>query len=137
MEISIYIGVTIREIRHTHLVMHTFLQRGACQVLFIVTGINTIKCTAYIEPVREAIKQRYNIIVEGTFRTADTPIKTLKDMKVAGYKTIVKVKAVNADVAWQSTIDRFNDMKSMGLDPRAVNKLVFDKTVNGLAEKYI
>ncbi len=52
MEISIYIGVTIREIRHTHLVMHTFLQRGACQVLFIVTGINTIKCTAYIEPVR-------------------------------------------------------------------------------------
>ena len=58
MEISIYIGVTIREIRHTHLVMHTFLQRGACQVLFIVTGINTIKCTAYIEPMREAIKQR-------------------------------------------------------------------------------
>ena len=85
MEISIYIGVTIREIRHTHLVMHTFLQRGACQVLFIVTGINTIKCTAYIEPVREAIKQRYNIIVEGTFRTADTPIKTLQDMKAAGY----------------------------------------------------
>ena len=84
--------------------------------------------------ISEAIKQRYNIIVEGTFRTADTPIKTLKDMKAAGYKTIVKVKAVNADVAWQSTIDRFNDMKSMGLEPRAVNKLVFDKTVNGLAE---
>ncbi|MBS5188218.1 MAG: hypothetical protein KHY73_12680, partial [Fusobacterium nucleatum] len=37
-------------------------------------------------------------------------------------------------VSWQSTIDRFNDMKSMGLEPRAVNKLVFDKTVNGLAE---
>jgi UDP-N-acetylglucosamine kinase len=84
--------------------------------------------------ISEAIKQRYNIIVEGTFRTADTPIKTLKDMKAAGYKTIVKVKAVNADVSWQSTIDRFNDMKSMGLEPRAVNKLVFDKTVNGLAE---
>ena len=47
--------------------------------------------------ISEAIKQRYNIIVEGTFRTADTPIKTLKDMKAAGYKTIDKVKAVNAD----------------------------------------
>ena len=84
--------------------------------------------------ISESIKQRYNIIVEGTFRTADTPIKTLQEMKAAGYKTIAKVKAVNADVAWQSTIDRFNDMKSMGLEPRAVNKLVFDKTVNGLAE---
>ncbi len=48
--------------------------------------------------LEEAIKQRYNIIVEGTFRTANTPIKTLQDMKAAGYKTIVKVKAVNAEV---------------------------------------
>lgn len=84
--------------------------------------------------LEEAIKQRYNIIVEGTFRTANTPIKTLQDMKAAGYKTIVKVKAVNAEVAWQSTIDRFNEMKSLGFEPRAVNKLVFDKTVKGLAE---
>ena len=42
--------------------------------------------------ISEAIKQRYNIIVEGTFRTADIPIKTLQEMKAAGYKTIVKIK---------------------------------------------
>ena len=84
--------------------------------------------------IEEAIKQRYNIIVEGTFRTADTPIKTLQSMKDNGYKTIVKIKAVNTEIAWQSTIDRFNEMKNNGLEPRAVNKLIFEKTADSLAE---
>lgn len=84
--------------------------------------------------IEEAIKQRYNIIVEGTFRTADTPIKTLQFMKDNGYKTIVKIKAVNTEIAWQSTIDRFNKMKNNGLEPRAVNKLIFEKTADNLAE---
>ena len=83
--------------------------------------------------IEEAIKQRYNIIVEGTFRTADTPIKTLQSMKDNGYKTIVKIKAVNTEIAWQSTIDRFNEMKNNGLEPRAVNKLIFEKTADSLA----
>ena len=83
--------------------------------------------------IEEAIKQRYNIIVEGTFRTADTPIKTLQSMKDNGYKTIVKIKAVNTEIAWQSTIDRFNEMKNNGLEPRAVNKLIFEKTAANLA----
>lgn len=65
--------------------------------------------------ISEAIKQRYNIIVEGTLELLIHQLKLYKILKAAGYKTIAKVKAVNADVAWQSTIDRFNDMKSMGL----------------------
>lgn len=84
--------------------------------------------------IEEAIKKRYNIIVEGTFRTATTPIKTLQIMKANGYKTIVKIKAVNTEIAWKSTIDRFNGMKNNGLEPRAVSKLIFDKTVDSLAE---
>ena len=55
-------------------------------------------------------------------------------MKDNGYKTIVKIKAVNTEIAWQSTIDRFNEMKNNGLEPRAVNKLIFEKTADSLAE---
>ena len=34
--------------------------------------------------IKKAIKEKYNVVIEGTFRTAETPLKTLKDLKENG-----------------------------------------------------
>ena len=50
IEISVDIGITIGKIGHAHLIVHTFLQRRACQIFLIIAGINTIECSSYIKP---------------------------------------------------------------------------------------
>ena len=35
------------------------------------------KVTEYL--INRAIKEKYNVVIEGTFRTAETPLKTLKE----------------------------------------------------------
>ena len=57
IKICIDISITIGQIRHTHFIVHAFLQRGTRQKLFVITSIDAIKCSSYIKPMREAIKQ--------------------------------------------------------------------------------
>ncbi len=43
--------------------------------------------------LKKAIYEKYNIVIEGTFRTSETPLKTLKQLKDNNYKTNVYIKA--------------------------------------------
>lgn len=58
----------------------------------------------------KAIKNRLNVVIEGTFRTAATPIKTLKLFKDNSYNTNVLVQTCNKDISWKSCPERYEKM---------------------------
>ncbi|GKH61391.1 zeta toxin family protein [Campylobacter ureolyticus] len=59
----------------------------------------------------KAIKERYNIVIEGTFRTSKTPINTLKLFKDNGYETNVLIQTCDKNISWKSCLERFEKMK--------------------------
>lgn len=74
----------------------------------------------------KALNEKYNIAIEGTFRTAHTPLKTLELMKNYAYETIVQIQSSSKTRSWQNCLDRYEAMKKAGLAPRAVNKAHHD-----------
>ncbi|MBQ9531637.1 MAG: zeta toxin family protein [Eubacterium sp.] len=77
----------------------------------------------------------YNLVIEGTCRRADVPLKTCCDLKEKGYTVELSVMCTSADVAWQSTIDRYNEMANTeGMIPRAVPRDKFEATVAALPD---
>lgn len=78
--------------------------------------------------------ERYNLVIEGTCRTSDVPLNTCRQLKAKGYKVELAVMCTDKDVSWQSTIDRYNEMKRLGLYPRAVPKEKYLATVAAIPE---
>lgn len=72
--------------------------------------------------IRRAIEERRNIIIEGTFRTAETPLQTLQGLKDAGYETGVAIKTCPAYASLASTVERYEtaikDREPARLTPR-------------------
>ena len=81
----------------------------------------------------KAMDHKYNVIIESTFKSLDSPLDYLKTLKAAGYKTTVNVIAVDKELAWQSTIERQAEMLNMGLPARSVDRTYFDQTAANLA----
>ena len=81
----------------------------------------------------KATENKYNVIIESTFKSIDSPLDYLKTLKAAGYKTTVNIIAVDKELAWQSTIERQAEMLNMGLPARSVDRAYFDQTVANLA----
>lgn len=63
--------------------------------------------------LNKAIEERYNIVIEGTFRTSETPIKTLSKMKENGYKTEVMIQTCSKDLSWKSCQERYIAMQKV------------------------
>lgn len=74
-------------------------------------------------------EKRLNLAVEGTFRTAQTPISTLQLLKENGYTTQVYIKAENAEVAWNNTLVRAEAERAMNGIGRTVSRAHFDTVV--------
>lgn len=84
--------------------------------------------------LNKALSEGYNIAIEGTFRTAQTPLNTLNLMKLNGYQTAVYIQTCPQEISWQSTIKRYEAMIKAGLTPRAVDKAHHDLVCNKLPE---
>ena len=84
--------------------------------------------------IERAIVGKLNIVVEGTFRNAATPLQTLKKLKDAGYQTNVMIKTTSATVSWESTNERYNKDKEAGNIARKVDKNHHDLVTDLLAE---
>ncbi|WP_163598189.1 zeta toxin family protein [Moraxella catarrhalis] len=84
--------------------------------------------------IEKAINERLNIIIEGTFRTAQTPINTLKQLKNANYQTGVMIATTDAQTSWQSALGRYEAMEKAGIPPRYTPKFNHDITVDNLAK---
>ncbi len=81
----------------------------------------------------EAIKQRFNVLIEGTFRTADIPLNELNLFKQQGYKTAVLICTCPKEVSWLSTLKRAEEQQRSGIQPRYVPREHFDVVVAQLA----
>lgn len=82
-----------------------------------------------------ALQNHYNIVIEGTFRTSETPIKTLQLMKDYGYKTSVQIQTCNKKLSWESCIERYTKMKLLySPEARITKKESHDVVVKNLSE---
>lgn len=82
----------------------------------------------------KAMEHKYNVIIESTFKSVDSPLDYLKALKAAGYTTTVNIIAVDKEIAWQSTIERKEKMIAAGEPSRSVDRSYFDQTAANLAE---
>ena len=71
----------------------------------------------------------YNLVIEGTCRRADVPLKTCGDLKEKGYRVELAIMCTDKEEAWQSTLDRAEKMRELGLSPREVPKEKYQETI--------
>lgn len=57
--------------------------------------------------IEKASCEKYNVIIEGTFRTATTPLQTLEKLKARGYETHVAIIATPAKISRTSCLERY------------------------------
>lgn len=90
--------------------------------------------------IEDFSNEKYNLIVEGTLRTAEVPISTAQSLKGKGYRTELCVMAVKPEISYESTILRYENAIAFGETPRATSKehhdLVVDKIANNLDAIY-
>ncbi|WP_267523181.1 zeta toxin family protein [Campylobacter sp. MG1] len=82
----------------------------------------------------KAIKNKLNVVIEGTFRTATTPIKTLQLFKDNGYNTNVLIQTCHKDISWKSCLERYEKMlETNPAEARFTDKAHHDIVVDNLA----
>lgn len=84
--------------------------------------------------IEKTLREGYNISVEGTFRTTETPMRTLEKMREHGYETAVYIQTAPSEVSWQSTLERYQVMELLGETPRATPKEHHDLVVKLLPQ---
>lgn len=84
--------------------------------------------------INELSDRKYDLIIEGTLRTAQTPLNTCNLLKSKGYSVELSIMAVSKEVSWQGTIQRYEKMKLKGQTPRATPKESHDVVVNNIVQ---
>lgn len=99
---------------------------------------NLIKMTSrFSAEITETLIQkmsdcRYNLIIEGTGRTATVPLNTTRILKGKGYRVELAALCVRPIFSLASIILRFYSMKKMGTIPRATALHAHDYVVSVL-----
>lgn len=82
----------------------------------------------------------YSLIIEGTLRTAETPLKTQQELSKKGYQVELAVIQVKPEFSYLGTLTRYEEMINKGLKPRATLKkdhqIVVDNIANNLNTLY-
>ena len=90
---------------------------------------------AITEKLIEALgKEKYNLIIEGTLRTAELPIKEATRFKKLGYEVGLNVVAVKGEKSRLGTIQRYEEMIKQGKTPRMTPKEHHDLVVNSIGD---
>lgn len=84
--------------------------------------------------INELSNKKYNIVVEGTLRTADVPLKTCDLLKSKGYEVELIVMAVKPDISYQSTIKRYEELIKKGDIARATPRDHHDGVVQAIPQ---
>lgn len=74
--------------------------------------------------------EKYNVLVEGTLRTAEVPLATCKGFKENGYNVTLALIAVKPQISYLSTILRYEKQLAAGKLPRATAKDKHDYIVD-------
>lgn len=82
----------------------------------------------------------YNLIIEGTLRTTEVPLKTQQELSKKGYQVEMAVIQVKPQFSYLGTLTRYEEMIKRGLQPRATlekdHQKVVDNIANNLSELY-
>lgn len=87
------------------------------------------------ELVEEFSDSKYNLVIEGTLRTVDVPLKTAKLLNQKGYEVELLIMAVHPILSYLGTISRYEE--AFAIKPelaRATPKEHHDLIVENLAE---
>lgn len=79
-------------------------------------------------------RKKYNLIIEGTLRSAKVPINTCKLLNQRDYHTELHIICVKPEISYQSTILRYENALSIGELPRATTKYNHDRVVNAICK---
>ena len=82
--------------------------------------------------IRELRKEKYNLIIEGTLRTAELPLKEANAFKKAGYEVELNVVVVKPEKSRLGTLERYEAMLKQNKVPRMTPKEHHDLVVNNI-----
>ena len=82
--------------------------------------------------LKEARKEKWNVILEGTLRKAELPIREAKDFKENGYSVELWVVAVKPEKSYLATLQRYEEMIVRCRIPRMTPKEHHDLVVNNI-----
>ena len=82
--------------------------------------------------IKELRKEKYNLIIEGTLRTAELPLKEASAFKKAGYEVELNVVVVKPEKSRLGTLERYEAMLKQGKVPRMTPKEHHDLVVNNI-----
>ena len=85
--------------------------------------------------IKELRKEKYNLIIEGTLRTAELPLKEANAFKKAGYNVELNVVVVKPEKSRLGTLERYEAMLKQGKVPRMTPKEHHDLVVNNIGNK--
>lgn len=108
-------------------------------------GKEDVKYTAkfagqMVEQLVEVLSdQNYNLLIEGTLRTTDVPLKTATLLKEKGYDTELLVMVVNPAISYLSTISRYEKLYAQNHEiaratPKEHHDLIVEHLPNNLEE---
>lgn len=86
-----------------------------------------------VEAVVDALSvMGYNLIIKGTLRTSEVPLKTATLLRSRGYGVSLALMAVKPEISLVSCQLRYEQMRLAGMEPRAVNPAHHRNIVEGI-----
>lgn len=82
--------------------------------------------------IEDCSMQHYHLIIEGTLRTTEVPLKTKALLEARGYAVSLNVLLVRPEISYLSTIKRYHLMQEMGGIPRMTPKEHHDAIVSNI-----
>ena len=84
--------------------------------------------------IEKLAKEKYNLIIEGTLRTAQLPLKEANRFKKLGYEVELHVLAVKPEKSYLGTLLRYEEMIKWGKIPRMTPKEHHDLVVKNIGD---
>lgn len=82
--------------------------------------------------IDELSQRKYNLIIEGTLRTSEVPLKTATLLKSRGYDVSLALMAVKPEISLVSCQIRYEMMRIVGTTPRVTDPAYHDRIVNDI-----
>lgn len=87
------------------------------------------------EALIDALSQQgYHLVIEGTLRTIEVPLKTKRLLEQRGYQVSLNVMFVRPEGSYLSTLKRYAQMKAHGGTPRKTPKEHHDAVAKSIVE---
>jgi UDP-N-acetylglucosamine kinase len=115
------------DLRSYHPKYHFYLKKDDKEAADLTQPV----CNYWIESlIKECAKRKLNIIVEGTLRTKEAPIKTAEMLKGLLYSVNLVVISAPYELSLMSIEYRYNEIKELGGFARHTKKSSHDETFN-------